>query len=566
MKESDFILKTGTFAPVLEERSFTDDERVVLEYFFTNIDRNIYAAKDSMPSSLWALLEGGYSRSQLSMRMRFLNIFDEMQQEFDSGKLSAEDFVSVRDFADKIRSGSELDLSFFLSRAEKFMRKWAVQYGHDSLKDSDVVRFAIENISQCSVCPVEEARLGAYQEKSTRYVKFSKDLLIVPVDLQEFESDVREWNRLLMTNYEESQAIVSDFISKRLDASSFSNDVVFNRTVSAKTFDVIRYFLPSTLLTSLGVVWPTREAERHISRLLSDPREEVRCIGRALLQEGKKVSPGLLSHVNINEFMVSHRAIVEKINSGLSLPVPSPVQGRSDAVRLLQVSPDIDAHIAACLLFEFNYRSHSYSDFLELCLKDSSFVESVLSTYLSDRKYESLPMSCEVGNLLFELDLDFGAYRDLKRHRRNLFLVSPLTASFGFEYPEFVASESALSEVKSRLEFCAKKTAELHEKIKEKYPHLACYIVMFANKQRLIWQMDPRQLCYVVELRTTPAGHFSYRTICQEMFNLAKFHMPVFSRFIHADFSSGEEGRKRQEERTVEKLKELGGDVNRVSL
>ena len=81
---------------------------------------------------------------------------------------------------------------------------------------------------------------------------------------------------------------------------------------------------------------------------------------------------------------------------------------------------------------------------------------------------------------------------------------------------------------------------------------------MFANKQKMIWQMDPRQLAYVVELRTTPAGHYSYRHICQEMFKVVKEEMPTFCKFINVDLSLGEEGRRKQEERTVEKLKSLG--------
>ncbi len=270
VQEIDNVKATGTFGKTLEDRKFTKDEKTILNYFFTNIDKNIYAAKDTMPNTLWALLEGGYSRSHLSMRMRFLQIFEDMKKDLEKGKISEDEFISVKDFAAQISKGDSINLSFFLSKAEKFMRKWAVQYGHDSLKDSDVVRFAIENITQWATNPIEEARLGAYQEKSTRYVRFSRDSLIVPTDLKEFEKEIRAWNDLLMTTYEESEPIVHAFISKQLDSSTFKSEAAFKRTVDAKTFDVIRYILPATMLTSLGVVWPTREAERHISWLLSE--------------------------------------------------------------------------------------------------------------------------------------------------------------------------------------------------------------------------------------------------------------------------------------------------------
>lgn len=564
MKEIDNLLTTKTLSPTLENREFTEDEKIVLNHFFTNTNKNIYAATDAMPNSLWALLEGGYSRSQLSMRMRFLEIFNEMQEDFEKGALVKEDLITVKDFAQQIKSEDRLNLSVFLRKAEQFMRKWAVQYGHDSLKDSDVVRFAIENVSQCAVNPIEEARLGAYQEKSTRYVQFSRDSLVIPPDLREFAAEIKGWNDLLMTNYEEAKDTVKEFIKKRLNKSEFKTEVAFERTVNAKTFDIIRYFLPATMLTSLGVVWPTREAERHISALMSDEREEIKSIGYALLEEGKKVSPGLLSHVIVNEYQIKRKRLIKE---KLELSQPQPIAGRTaDAVRLIEITPEIETKIAASILFRNNSRGNNYEEILEYCRSNKNSIEEVLKTYLEERgKFDPFPMPTEVGNLLFEVTLDFGALRDLKRHRRNLFLRAPLTALLGFEYPEHVREEPELAEIKRMIETCAERTTKLHTKIKEEYPWHAEYIVMLANKQRVLWQMDPRQLAYIVELRTTPAGHHSYRTICQEMFKLAEQHMPNFCKYIRVDMSGGEEGRKKQEEKTVEKLQALSGDIQKVS-
>jgi thymidylate synthase ThyX len=568
LKEDDYLVKTGTFGPVLEEREFTKEEKIILKYFFTNIDKNIYAATDNMPNSLWALLEGGYSRSQLSMRMRFLQIFEEMQQDYEKGNLPKEDLITVTDFSKQIQEGGQVNLSFFLSKAEKFMRKWAVQYGHSSLKDSDIIRFAIENISQHVVNPLEETKLGAFQEKSTRYVEFGRDHLIVPTDLKEFEQEIRSWNNLLISSYEESRPIVEEFIKTKLHKEEFKTEAAFNRTVVAKTFDIIRYLLPGTMLTSLGVVMPTREAERHFSKLLSDPRAEMRSLGTALLEEGKKVSPGLLSHVCVNDYQVKRRESMDRLQSEINLKKCKFEIGRNNrSVKLLNLSSDIEAKMAAAMLMEHNNNANDYLDYLNLCLRGDNLTKSIIEIYLKDRgPFDEMPQSTEVGNILFEINMDFGAYRDLMRHRRNLFLCSPITALAGFEYPEYVEEESELMKVKEKFNLCAEVTKELHIKIKNKLPHLAGYIVMFANKQKMIWQMDPRQLAYVVELRTTPAGHYSYRHICQEMFKVVKEEMPTFCKFINVDLSLGEEGRRKQEEKTVEKLKDLGEkDLEKVS-
>lgn len=566
LQEAENLIKTNTFGPTLEPREFTLDEQVVLKHFFTNLDKNIYAATDALPNSLWALLEGGYSRSQLSMRLRFLEIFTEMEEEFKQKKLPKEDLVTLKDMAQQIKNGASLNLTFFLSKAEQFMRKWAVQYGHDSLKDSDILRFAIENVTQTAVNPIQEARLGAYQEKSTRYVEFSRNSLVVPADLEEFSAEIREWNNLLMTNYEQAKEIVSVFIKKRLNRNEFKTEAAFERTVNAQTFDLIRYFLPATLLTSLGVVWPTREAERHISYLLSDEREEIRTIAKALLEEGKKVSPGLLSHVVVNEYQIKRKAALTEISKNLTLPIPTANAGRDlEAVKLIDLSPEMEERIAATILFEHTPGGNSFFDFLDLCRKNPNLVSKIFENFLINRgKFDPFPNCTETGTLTFELTLDYGAYRDLKRHRRNMFLRAPITAEIGFEYPQFVENEPELTEIKQRIEYCAEKTALLHRKIKEKYPRLAEYILMFAHKQKILWQMDPRQFVYIIELRTTPAGHHSYRTICQQMFKLVEPHLPLLSKYIRVDLSSGEEGRKRQEEKTVEKLQALGADAKKL--
>lgn len=566
LREAENLIRTNTFGPTLEPREFTPDEQIVLKHFFTNLDKNIYAATDALPNSLWALLEGGYSRSQLSMRLRFLEIFTEMEEEFKQKKLPKEDLVTLKEMAQQIRSGASLNLTFFLGKAEQFMRKWAVQYGHDSLKDSDLVRFAIENVTQTAVNPIEEARLGAYQEKSTRYVEFSRNSLIVPTDLEEFSTEIREWNNLLMTNYEQAKEIVSAFIKKRLDRNEFKTEAAFERTVNAKTFDLIRYFLPATMLTSLGVVWPTREAERHISYLLSDEREEIRTIGKALLEEGKKVSPGLLSHVAVNEYQIKRKAAIIEISQNLTLPIPPANAGRNlEAVKLIDLTPEIEERIAATILFENTPGGNSFIDFLDLCKKNSDLVPEIFENFLASRgKFDPFPNCTETGTLTFELTLDYGAYRDLKRHRRNLFLRAPITAKIGFEYPQFVENEPELAEIKQRIRHCAEKTTILHCQIKKKSPRLAEYIIMFAHKQRILWQMDPRQFVYIIELRTAPAGHHSYRTICQQMFKLIEPHLPLLSKYIRVDLSSGEEGRKKQEEKTVEKLQALGADAQKL--
>ncbi len=56
----------------------------------------------------------------------------------------------------------------------------------------------------------------------------------------------------------------------------------YHRTLRARALDVSRYLLPLATNTSLGQIVNARTLETQISRLLSDPHEEVRQLGERL--------------------------------------------------------------------------------------------------------------------------------------------------------------------------------------------------------------------------------------------------------------------------------------------
>jgi hypothetical protein len=131
-------------APILNEREYTSNEKTVLLYFFTNIDKNIYCATNNMSNQLWAFLVGQYSRSSLSMRDRFLKLFEDSKVALEKGIIEKEDYISIDELAKSIGENKSQKLDFFEKKASDFLKKWGVDYGHNSLKDADRIRFAIE--------------------------------------------------------------------------------------------------------------------------------------------------------------------------------------------------------------------------------------------------------------------------------------------------------------------------------------------------------------------------------------------------------------------------------------
>ena len=63
----------------MSKGNYTPNERIVLDYFFTNVDKNVYCAKNTLSSQLWAYLVGQYSRTHVSLRDRFLQLFDDQK-------------------------------------------------------------------------------------------------------------------------------------------------------------------------------------------------------------------------------------------------------------------------------------------------------------------------------------------------------------------------------------------------------------------------------------------------------------------------------------------------------
>jgi thymidylate synthase ThyX len=62
--------------------------------------------------------------------------------------------------------------------------------------------------------------------------------------------------------------------------------------------------------------------------------------------------------------------------------------------------------------------------------------------------------------------------------------------------------------------------AALWERLVEDFPRQAQYAVGFAYKLRYTMQLNARAAMQMLELRTTPQGHPSYRRVCQAMHRL----------------------------------------------
>jgi thymidylate synthase ThyX len=540
-------------------RAFTPAEAIVLGHFFTSTDASVYCATDHLPTALWAFLEGGYSRSQLSMRERFLQIFEEMQDEVAAGRLRREEAPTIEELAESISAGHAPMLGLALERASRFMSKWAVEYGHNSLKDGAIDRFAVEGLSQRATKILESMPLGAYQEKSTRYLDFSRDLLVFPPRLlaSSFGEEAQWQSGLMMKAYREVLAALSEHYSSVLPRNEFRSDAAWKRTAQAKAFDSARYLLPLSVKTSLGITLPTRETERLLSTMLASPNEEIKALGEAMHLEAVKVNPGLLRHVRANGYLERSQGAVVALCHELPAATKAP-EGEFGA-RLLWATPHIETLALAATLGATEASLHDMERLQEIVRAGGvELAARIAAAALEGRgPHDEWPRELAVGQLGFDLVMDFGAYRDLQRHRVGMQLRVKPTTMLGYAIPP-VLDEPSLATARDTYCRAMERMTELNRRVAAELPVEAEYLTALGHLCRFTYACDLRQWAYLVELRSGPSGHASYRRIAHEMARAALPLVPQFSRYLRVDWS-GEVDRRQAEERTQKKIAALQG-------
>jgi hypothetical protein len=139
----------------------------------------------------------------------------------------------------------------------------------------------------------------------------------------------------------------------------------------------------------------------------------------------------------------------------------------------------------------------------------------------------------------FDVLTDYGAFRDLQRHRMLTIEWQALTPEHGYDVPEEVADAGLAEEFHETME----RSAALHDAIADLFPREAPYAVALAHRVRFAMQMNAREAMHMLELRTSPQGHPTYRRVCQEMHRLIEQqagHRAIAAAMSHVDHETYE--------------------------
>jgi hypothetical protein len=543
----------------MPERVYSETELTVLDRFFTGVKTldNIYAAKHTLPMPMWAFLTGSYSRSTLTMREKFLVTIKELEGADRYDFVIEELAIGHNNFFDK-----------FIIRAEKFLSKWAVDYGHASLKDSCADRFAIEGVSIFGAKLLEWPTLSAAQEKSTRYADFSHVTFVT--NFLPDEADASAFDKCLNAYQVVFENAFNWFYTS---LTKINDETIRNRTARAKAFDIARYMLPVATPTSLGLTLPSRETEHLISNLLSMPFDEAQMIGRGLVRAGQEVNPALLTHVVACESGIIETRLSEWPET-ISDRFPLPYEGLHSTLNQvaftdvnvatyqvggITLQTDLEGTAthprwlatAAGLVERFSLQQFPLVQ-LASALADApdALQEHIDMIFQNRGQYEPVPSGLGVGQLIFSGFIDFGAWRDLQRHRRGFQFKLQPTTRFGYQLPEFIVDHDGL------LKICEEAINAIElENSKTKSE----YFVLLAHNVQFTYVCTVEQAIYLIELRTSPAGHISYRRFAQDMAKCLFQAFPELERHVRVCWED-ETDRRQQEEARRQKLRAVHHD------
>lgn len=409
----------------------------------------------------------------------------------------------------------------------QFHEKWVVGYGHSSVAEHAILSIALENVSILATKVIEDCRLASYTEKSTRYQVFDREKYYKPQKLMssKFGKLYEDTANFLFDTYVELTPKFIEYFKKKIPIASGINPKVYETICKAKACDVVRYLLPTATLTNLGMTVNARVLEYAISKFLSYPFDEIKEIGQEIKQMSLKVTPTLIKYANYNEYLAKTPVILDKLSKRL---VDFKEINKTKDVALVDWDRDAENKLVASLLYRFS--KCPYRQIMEKVKTMSKKKKiEIIDAALKNRSSHDRPLrEFEHVYYTFDILVDYGAFRDIQRHRMCTQTNQDINCDLGYSMPQ------EFSELKLERKFkeCMERATSTFRKIYSKFPKSAQYIVPLAFKKRVLITWNLRELHHFIPLRSGPMGHISYRRIAQLIFDEVNKVHPGLAKYI----------------------------------
>jgi thymidylate synthase ThyX len=486
---------------------FTPQEGDILRRYFTNLDQPVFALVN-LPEVVKGALFARYSRSHLSLRRLFLK-----------------EFVGELDMA-----GDEtIDATIGLRRAEELYDRVFLEYGDDSVAQLGGVHLACEQASNLLTKVLEWGRLMSYLEQSTRYISYDERLggrYRYHRDPEVLRSTygtryIGEMDRLF-DSYATLVPRMRDFFQAHIPKNPADSDFIYRQALKAKAFDSVRGILPAASLSNVGIYGTGQAYEALLLRMRSHPLPEARSYADLMLTELRKVIPSFLKRVDlpdrgveVSNYLADRRDAMEDVAARVFGADAAPVE--APTVELVDWDPDAEVKLVASMLYSYTNQPETVIEARVRAMSLDDRLE-IMRAYVGQRhnRRHRPGRALERPTYRFDVLADYGAFRDLQRHRLLTIEWQALSPRHGYTRPEAVDAAGCASDFDRAMQ----RSASLHELLADDFPEQAGYAVALAYKIRFSMQMNAREAMHMLELRSTPQGHPAYRDVAQRMHRL----------------------------------------------
>jgi thymidylate synthase ThyX len=502
--------------------SFTVEERELLAPHFTNLDRPVFALVN-LPETVKGALFARYSRYSGTVRRLYL-----------------EEFAADMPAGERPFDGAEGE------RAAKLYERVFLGYGDDSIAQVGGAHVACEWVSNILTKVLQRGRLAAYLEQSTRYIPYDKPL---PEDAgggyryyrgedlgPQFGAAMDE----LFAIYSRSLGQVEEWAAERWPRGE-EPEAAWRRSIRAKALDLLRGLLPAATLSHVGIYATGQAYEQLILRLMASPLPEAREYGGMILRELQQVMPSFVARVERPDrggewiaYLERRREATEGWVARLGLDRRGEGEG-TPSVELIHVDGTEEDLLAACLFESSSAPETEIRGRVDVLDREerAELLAALLGARANRRHRPG--RGFEALRYRFEIVSDYGAFRDLQRHRMLTCQWQRLGPDLGAGVPEEVREAGAGEEFDRALEISR---AEHERLVDAGLAEQAPYALCLAYRIRYVLDLNAREAMHLIELRSGREGHPAYRAVAQAMHErIAAIHPAVAAAMSHVDAS-----------------------------
>lgn len=370
--------------------------------------------------------------------------------------------ASVQDHVNKVRE----------TGSGKFMERFYVGYGHSSIADCGSTTVFCEGLSMLADKALQDWPLYSGQETSTRYVDMEKQAIIDPLGTSESGRILDEW----MGFYKKSSEPVRAHLRSLYPRKEGEKEGVYEKAIAARSFDILRGFLPAGITTQLSWHTNLRQAHDKLALLRYHPLEEVSGLAQGIHAKLQKKYAHSFSHQETKDQEEYRRYLNDAYNY---YDPPAAPQG---------------------FMARTNIREHELGEYQDLL--EARPAKTGLPHFLS-----------ELGNITFEFLLDFGSFRDVQRHRNGVCRMPLLTTRNGFG-PWYL--EQLPKEVRQRAQELIREQSRAIEALEATDILKQYYVAMgFLVACKVSYGLPAA--AYVMELRSGKPVHPTLRKVAHQM-------------------------------------------------